>query len=171
MTTILAFDPSGNFHEGKGTTGTAYEDSAGNISLGQISAKDFSSAEEYWDEHIEAIQVGYPDHMVLEGYRLYHHKGQKADAQAKSILETPQLIGILRMTAFQMEIPLAIQYAADVKTRWNEDILVRKGYLEKKGNKYYFDGKPTTPHMRDALKHLLHFKLKERKKNESSKSV
>jgi hypothetical protein len=163
MTTILSFDPSGNFHEGKGNTGVALERN-GEIQLFQISAKDYDSAEEYWDNHEMTIMRHYPDQIVLEGYRLYHHKGQKADAQAKSILETPQLIGILRMAAYQWNIPLAIQYAADVKTRWSEDILVRKGYLEQKGNRYYFNGELTTPHMRDALKHLLHFKLKERKK-------
>jgi hypothetical protein len=162
---ILAFDPSGNFHEGKGTTGMAIEDKDGIIFLGEIKASNYESAEDYWMEHINLIHDNYIDHLVVEGYRLYDHKGQKASAQANSILETPQLIGALRVSARIEEVPLIIQYASEVKTRWSEDILVRKGYLEKQGNRYYYAGHPTSQHQRDALKHLLHFKLKERKKN------
>jgi hypothetical protein len=159
----ISLDISGNFHEGKGTTGVAIEVDDF-INLSEISSKDYQSAEEYWDAHVELIQWLFPDQIIVEGYRLYHHKGQSASAQAKSILETPQLLGVVRITAYQFHIPLEIQYAAEVKTRWNEDLLVRKGYLEKKGNKYYYKGEITSPHKRDALKHLLHFNLKESKK-------
>lgn len=159
----ISLDISGNFHEGKGTTGVAIERD-GEIDLYEISAKEYEAAEEYWDAHVELIQKHFPEQLIVEGYRLYHHKGQDAKAQAKSILETPQLLGVVRITAYQLNIPLTVQYAADVKTRWNEELLVRKGYLEKKGNKYYYKNEVTSPHKRDALKHLLHFNLKERKR-------
>lgn len=160
----ISLDISGNFHEGKGTTGVAIERDGG-IDLYEMSAKEYDSAEEYWDAHVELIQKHFPDNLIVEGYRLYHHKGQSASAQAKSILETPQLLGVIRITAYQLNIPLTIQYAADVKTRWNEDLLARKGYLEKKSNRYYFKGQLTSTHKRDALKHLLHFNLKESRKS------
>jgi hypothetical protein len=94
--------------------------------------------------------------MVIEGYRLYNHQGMKASSQANSLLETPQLIGILTLTSYQENIPLKIQFAKDVKTRWKDDVLAAKGILEKKGTRYLFKGKPTVTHERDALRHLMH---------------
>ncbi|QWE49741.1 resolvase [Paenibacillus phage SV21] len=163
MTTILALDISGNFEEGKGTTGVAFL-REGDIGLGTISSTKDKSAESYWGSIIETIDRLAPEHLVVEGYRLYHHKGKSSNVQANSILETPQLLGVIRYHCFKEGINLVIQYAKDVKTRWSEDVLCAKGYLEKKGNRYYHDEYLVNTHMRDALKHLLHFekyKLKE----------
>lgn len=154
---ILAIDPSGNFKEGRGTSGIALIEDGKILNLNEIRAKDFKCAEEYWNFHLNLIHDIKHDYLVIEGYRLYNHAGNKASNQTNSILETPQLIGVLRHYCYIHMKPLTIQYASDVKNRWSEKILVAKGYLEQKGNRYYWNGKPTNQHQRDALKHALHF--------------
>jgi hypothetical protein len=158
---VIAFDISGNFKEGKGTTGICHMYDGEVQWLDDIKASDYESAEAYWAEHEDCIQQECPDHIVIEGYRLYNHKGMSASTQANSDLETPQLLGFLKMVCYRMNIPYTIQYAADVKTRWSEDVLVRLGYLthELKGGKnfYYFNGKSAISHHRDSLKHALHY--------------
>jgi hypothetical protein len=158
---ILALDVAGNFKEGKGTTGMCVMRDGEPMYLADIHAGDFNSAEEYWAAHEDLIQELWPDHIVMEGYRLYNHKGMSAKTQANSDLETSQLLGFLKMVCYRMNIPYTIQYASDVKTRWSEDVLVRLGYLthELKGGKnyYYFNGKLAISHHRDSLKHALHW--------------
>jgi hypothetical protein len=154
---LLALDISGNFKEGKGTTGICLMENGEVTKLDAISAKDFDSVEEYWAEQGDYINREWPDHVVMEGYKLYNHKGMSAKTQANSDLETPQLLGFLKMVCYYLEIPYTIQYAADVKTRWSEDVLVQLGILEKKGTKYYWNGDSTVTHKRDALKHALHW--------------
>jgi hypothetical protein len=157
MTKILALDPSGNFHEGKGTTGYAIAKDGLPIQVGRISASEYNSAPEYWYAHTDLIHAVYPDEIVFEGYRLYNHKGMSASTQANSLLETPQLIGYLTMIAFLNQIPLTIQFAKDVKTRWSDDVLLNKGILTKSGRNLLFNGSPTVTHTRDALRHLMHY--------------
>lgn len=77
--------------------------------------------------------------------------------QANSELETPQLIGILKLTCYQWKIPYNVQFASEVKTRWGEEVLVRLGILEQKGNRYYWNGQATNNHLRDSLKHCKHW--------------
>jgi hypothetical protein len=158
---LIALDISGNFKEGKGTTGICKMVDGEVIELTDIKAKEYDSAEKYWSMHEEYIQQEWPDHIVIEGYKLYNHKGMSASTQANSDLETPQLLGFLKMGCYYMGIPYTIQYAADIKTRWSEDVLVRLGILEHqvKGNKnfYYHNGKLAITHHRDALKHALHY--------------
>ena len=152
--TILAIDPSGNFHEGKGTTGYCYLGEDGKIILGEIKAKEYESQELYWYKVLETLWLFSPKYLVYETYQLYHHKGMKAETQANSFLETPQLIGAIRMTAYRMGISSFGQSASEVKTRWSDKILQAKGYLGK-GNT--FQGQRTNDHKRDALRHALHF--------------
>jgi hypothetical protein len=154
---LLTFDPSGNFYEGKGTTGVCVMVDGEVQDLLTISAKDFNSQEEYWAAHEDLIMKEWPDHFCCEGYRLYNHKGMSAKTQANSDLETPQLLGFLKMVCYRWEIPYTIQYASDVKTRWQEPILVHLGHLEAKSGFHYFKGKKTVTHQRDALKHALHW--------------
>jgi hypothetical protein len=154
---LLALDISGNFKEGKGTTGMCIMEDGEVKELLAICAKDYDSAEAYWDAHNVYIQQEWPDHIVMEGYRLYNHKGMSAKTQANSDLETPQLLGFLKMMCYYLDIPYTIQYAADVKTRWSEEIMVRLGILEQKGTKYYWNGESTVTHKRDSLKHALHW--------------
>lgn len=156
-TKILAFDPSGNFHEGKGTSGFAIAENGQPVEVGRISAKDFNSAPEYWYAHMELINSVAPSHMVMEGYRLYNHKGMSAKSQANSILETPQLIGYLTMVSYLNNVPLKIQFAKDVKSRWKDDVLIAKGIITQKGSKLFFGDYPlVAEHEKDALRHLMH---------------
>lgn len=159
--TILAFDPSGNYTEGKGTTGYAVGVDHGDgwqIILGDINARDYKTMMAYWSAHVGRFALcGGAREIVMEGYRLYNHAGKEAKIQANSTLETPQLIGALRMAAWERKIPVKIQYAADVKTRWSDEILVRLGYLDKRGQLLYYNGNRTNTHQRDALRHLLHY--------------
>lgn len=154
---VLSFDPSGNHPtegEGSGTTGMAKEVD-GVITLHEIKASDFETTEEYWAYIRNGIEKIFPDYVVVEGYRLYNHKGQGAEKQANSTLQTSQLIGVIRMVCHDYKIPLTIQFASDVKTRWSEKVLQHTGFLDEKNR---FNGKQTNAHKRDALKHLLHFK-------------
>lgn len=154
---IIVFDPSGNFKEGKGTSGICFADSGRITELSQIRAKDFSETEAYWYAHIELIKNHNWDWVVIEGYRLYNHRGMKASSQSNSEFETVQLIGALKMACWMNHIPCTIQYASEVKSRWSEKVLVNSGILENSNGRYYFNGLPTNTHQRDALKHALHF--------------
>lgn len=159
---ILAFDPSGNFKEGKGTTGYCILDAdTGPIELGEIKAKYCESAEEYWNKHLIVMDMLYQtkqlDAVVIEGYRLYNHRGMKASTQANSELETPQLIGLIKWKCYDLGIPCTVQYASEVKTRWSDTVLVNIGQLEKLGGSLYFRGTLTNNHKRDALRHALHY--------------
>jgi hypothetical protein len=154
---IIALDPSGNFKEGKGTTGICVMEDGVVTDLTVLKASDFDLAEEYWAAHEDYIQREWPDHLVFEGYKLYNHKGKEAKMQANSELETPQLVGILKHTCYRLDIPYTVQFASEVKSRWQEAILVHLGYLEAKGGKWYWKGKVTLPHHRDSLKHALHY--------------
>lgn len=155
---ILSFDPSGNYgKEGMGTTGYAFMKDGIPEYLGEIKASNYESEVEYWAAHDDLILENLPDTIVCEGYRLYNHKGKSASMQANSELQTSQLIGAIKLVAYRMNIPIEIQYASEIKTRWSEDVLVRLGILEQKGNRYYFNGELTSTHKRDALKHALHY--------------
>lgn len=166
MTKILSFDPSGNSNhdngnEGNGTTGLAIAQDGQLLTLLEIKAEDFESTLDYWDDLYRMIEIEFPDYVVIEGYKLYNHKGMSAKTQANSTLMTSQLIGALRMKCYSMDIPVTIQFASDVKTRWSDRILEHEKYL---GLGLKFQGKQTNVHKRDALRHLLHFstyKLKE----------
>lgn len=155
---ILSFDPSGNFgKEGMGTTGTCVLENGDPVFLGQITAKSYLSEEAYWFTHLDFINAIEPDEIVIEGYKLYNHKGMKANTQANSELQTPQLIGAIKTYCYSKSIPLTVQFASDVKTRWSEKVLVAKGYLEEKNGRYRFMGSQTSTHKRDAMKHALHY--------------
>src|ERR1700741_913802 len=86
---ILSLDPSGNYNEGKGTTGFAKR-LDGSVKLGYIKATDYNSREAYWFAHRELFEKTFPDVLVIESYRLFGHKAKQ---QSGSSLETPMLIG------------------------------------------------------------------------------
>ena len=158
MLKIIAIDPSGNHDsekEGMGTTGLAYDNEINEISLHEIKASDYPNTCEYWFAVTDFLFQNNPQVVVIEGYKLYNHKGMSAQTQANSTLMTSQLIGAVRMWCHLRGVPCHIQYAADVKTRWSDKVLQAKGYLDEKNR---FNGEPTNAHKRDALRHLLHFK-------------
>lgn len=158
---VLSFDPSGNFNEGKGTTGYSLSlDSNLPHMLADIRAEDYKTREQYWFEHKEVIEVSFPDIIVIESYRLFGHKSKE---QTGSSLETPMLIGYLQMVAYEHNIPVVLQDPS-TKQRHSDDILVKTGILEKKSTKYYYKGVLTNLHQRDALRHDLYFNKFGRKK-------
>ena len=125
---ILAFDPSGNFKEGKGITGWCLLDTQTNkiAKFGYISAAMYPNQFAYWDAHITLIDslAGYAPVVVIEDFLLY---GNRATNQINSRFETPQLIGILKYECYKRGVMVYLQTAVSVKKRWNNKILVAKG--------------------------------------------
>lgn len=154
---IIAIDPSGNHDsekEGMGTTGLAVYRN-GTVELLEIKASEYTTTEAYWAAVVDFTMFNRPDHIVIEGYKLYNHAGMSAQTQSNSTLMTSQLIGAIKLAAYRALVPVTVQYASDVKTRWSDEVLQAKGILEA-GNK--FKGQQTNAHKRDSLRHLCHFK-------------
>lgn len=150
---LLSFDPSGNMHEGKGTSGWALFQDGKLAEFGHISAKDYNIQETYWDAHSNLIAELHPDGVLIESYKLFEHKAQ---SQSWSEVETAQLIGYLKMTCFHLYIPVAFQDPQQ-KQGVNDERLVKLGYFEKRGNRYYVDGKLAIIHERDAIRHGIYY--------------
>lgn len=150
---IIALDPSGSFWEGKGTTGISIFSAIEKKFLKRtfISAKDFNTAEEYWEAHIKFLEenINKDTCIVIEDYLLY---ADKATQQINSRMETPKLIGILQHWCHMNNVPYYMQTASLVKKRWTDEILYHKGYLEKKGKRY-----TVCEHTRDSMRHAVHF--------------
>lgn len=157
---VLALDPSGNFtsREGQGTTGWAFFDDDGNIKdFGRIYAGDCSTLENYWDAVSdimwEKLHNEHEMHVVCESYKL---QPSKAGAQSYSSLETPQLIGWLRMNAWEMGLKFVLQDPS-IKQRFTDEVLVKTGVITKKSGKHYVNGKSSVIHERDAIRHGLYY--------------
>lgn len=162
---VLSFDPSGNYNEGKGTTGYALghylgKEKSATIELGDISAADYNSRQAYWMAHKILIEQTLPDVVVIESYRLFGHKAKE---QTGSSLETPQLIGYMEMVCYELNIPVVLQDPS-TKTRHKDEILVAMNIVEKKGIRYFYKGKLTNLHQRDALRHNMYYVKYGRKK-------
>lgn len=159
---ILAIDPSGNFEEGKGTTGVCIFDCAKNkiLELVDIHAAAFKTKEEYWQQHCNLVQIfrqRFPKSIVIiEDFTL---DPRRALQQSHSKMETSKLIGILQLYCQQTNIPYRMQRAVDVKNRWADHILEYKNYIIKKNNMYYIPdvSKPMSRHCKDAIRHAVHF--------------
>lgn len=155
---VLALDPSGAYKEGLGTTGWCLFDQQSNkiMKFGFIYAGNFECQFHYWDAHIKLIDslAGYHPDVVIEDYLLY---GDRADAQINSRLETPQLLGIIKYETWKRGLFIYIQTAMQVKTRWSDDILVHKGYIKQKGNKYFIGDTMLSTHIKDSVRHALHY--------------
>lgn len=158
---IIALDPSGNWNEGKGTTGICYMDEFGNIiNVDELSASKYESPEAYWNAHIVILQRMQQEvssmETIIEGFRLY---ATKKNEQVNSQFETPQLIGVIRHWHYTTDTPLKITYATEVKIRWSDDILERTGYIYKKNGRRYLTATDQllNNHKTDALRHALHY--------------
>lgn len=159
---ILAFDPSGNFEEGKGTTGVCIFACKNNCinKLKDIHASTFESKEAYWQAHIDLIDQivnTMPNTIVvIEDFTL---DPRRALQQSHSKMETPKLIGILQLHCQQHNIPYKMQRAVEVKNRWADHILEFKKYIVKKNRMYYLPNgiKPISRHCKDAIRHAVHF--------------
>ncbi len=160
---ILAMDPSGNFMEGRGTTGWVLIDKDENIlDTGVIKAANFNRPEEYWNAHknlIEYYNNKYEASMivVLEDYILY---GNRSRSQTNSKMETCRLLGMLQWYCWKMRQPYALQRATEVKSRWADDILEYDGIIRKQGRFWVHtaSGIYLNPdHKRDAFRHAIHY--------------
>ena len=159
---VLSIDPSGAYNEGQGTTGWVLMDAVVRKvhMLGSIGAFKLSSDVSYWDAHLKMIEDMHKQIpqicLLVEEYLLYAHK---TEAQVNSRFETSQLIGILKHFAYKNDIPFYMQRAAEVKARWENDVLLKKHYLVKKKGHFYL----TEPdleigrHELDAYRHAIHF--------------
>lgn len=155
---VLALDPSGNYHEGKGTTGWCllHVETLKPIKFGYLKASKYGSQFEYWQAHLELIDnlFGYKPVIVVEDYMLYQDQAQ---VQINSRFETPKLIGVIEYECFLRGIEIHLQPAVLVKRRWADNILVHKGILTKEGNKYCVNGAPCIIHTRDSIRHAAHY--------------
>lgn len=150
MAEILAVvDPAGNSggKEGWGETGIAVFHDGKLVDFISISSQEYPSTEYYWFALWEVIKDS--NVIVCENYRLFAHK---ANQQAGSELETPQLIGFLRMQSWLLDIPFKFQRPAD-KARFSDEVLTSMGVFELRGNKHYCLNRSTNLHMRDAIRH------------------
>lgn len=150
---ILSLDPSGNFSEGKGTTGYALSLDGNLYKVDDIKASDYKIKEAYWLAHERLIEKHNPDVIVCESYRLFGHKAKE---QSGSSLETAQLIGYLQMVAYKENIPFILQDPS-IKQRFSDEIMCRLGLIVKKANRYFYKDALTNLHMRDAMRHNLYF--------------
>lgn len=166
---ILGIDPSGSFKEGKGTTGWCVYDTKNTqvIELESIRATTYPTAHAYWNAHLDLIankKQEYGSMIVsIEDYLLYKNKSSN---QINSIMETSQLLGIIKHFCYLQGITYYIRPAVLVKKRWADKVLVHKKLLYKQGIHLYAHcrSRPTCNHERDAIRHAVHcgyFDLKE----------
>lgn len=162
ITHVLALDPSGNFHEGKGTTGWVLMQLPNKlVARGCIYAADYKTAEEYWNKHIELLDYNFKRHkknlmVIIEDYILYQNR---AINQINSQIETCRLIGLLQWFCWSHRQAYILENAATVKTRWSDRVLLEKGIVTITNRKYVHQrsGLEMNEHSRDALRHALHF--------------
>lgn len=159
---ILAFDPSGNFEEGKGTTGWCLLDKSERLlGCGEIKAEEFQCKEAYWDEVVallENMNQRFPNLIVvIEEYILYR---DKCKSQTNSKMETCRLIGVLQWTCYKLQQPYSMQLATSVMHRWEDGLLIREGIVDvgKGGLRHKKSGKSLqVVHVRDAFRHAIHY--------------
>lgn len=157
---IICLDPSGNSSgkEGSGTTGIAFFRKEGLLTDGlfgfdDVKASDFEKPEDYWYAIWMIIWHSGADVIVCESYRLF---GNKAAQQTGSSMETPQLIGFLRMICWMNGKEFVLQDPS-TKIRHSDEVMVETGLAELIGGKHYVMGKPTNLHIRDAIRHGLYY--------------
>lgn len=156
---ILCFDPAGNFsdREGKGVTGWAYFIGNELSDFGDIKAADADSLEDYWHNHESLIDDFFHNYgvstIVCESFNL---NPGKAGAQSWSSMETPQLIGYMRMSSWVRNLKFVLQRPA-TKARVTDEILEHMGVIQKKNSRYYALNRQTNLHMRDAIRHGIYY--------------
>lgn len=158
--TIIGVDPSGSYNEGKGTTGIVVldPDAVWTESIA-VSAKDYNSQLAYWNGVIHTIEglirrASGDVAVSIEDYVLY---ANAAKAQINSEMETSKLIGALTIALYDYGVHIYLRSASQVKNRWNNEILIFKGYLVRDGASLRTaDGQPVNRHCLDALRHALH---------------
>lgn len=158
---ILALDPSGNFEEGKGTTGCCLLNAHTKqiILTTNIKAKSFPTKEAYWAAHIDFLVkfTGlYKDVIiVMEDFTL---NPKKALQQSYSKMETPKLIGIIQLACAEHKWPIKMQLPVEVKSRWPDTFLERKNIIVKRTRGHVTPaGLSVSRHEKDAIRHAVHY--------------
>lgn len=159
MKVILAFDPSGAFNEGKGTTGWCLmtEQTHEILDIGAVAAEDYPTDMQYYAANVDVLRFYRNRHgrdlkVVIEDYILY---AAQAQSQTNSHMETCQLIGILKYQAFLLDTPVTMQLANRVVERWNDKVLEAKGIMVNGKLR----GLQLNAHEKDAFRHALHFAI------------
>lgn len=161
---LLALDPSGNFKEGKGTTGWCIFNCADMrvAKTGYISALKYDNAEDYWGAHLALIDKYASKYkkgtfgLVIEDYLLY---ATRAASQVNSRMETPKVIGLMQYHCYKNKIPYYLEPASEVKNRWTNEILKHSGYIKEKSGHYYAPRlkQELNRHCLDAVRHAVHY--------------
>ena len=179
---ILAFDPSGNFHEGKGTTGWVLMNAKEKLlARGYISAEDYRCPEEYWNAVLDLIRYNHKKYganliVVIEDYVLYRERSLN---QTNSKMETCRLIGAMQYLCWRLKQDYSMQLASAVKQRWSDELLLREQILYRnRSNLIHTESNLSLGlgHTRDAFRHAIHFavcknKEKQGKKKQFNKGV
>lgn len=170
---VLGIDPSGNFFEGKGTTGwSVYDRDCDNfLRCGAIRADKALSQQSYWQEHLELINQMIKTYgkyglvVSMEDFVLY---SRQAKAQINSALETSQLIGVIKLFCWHKHVKLYIRTASQVKNRWTDNIMCNKCYIRKENSSFFADFKAgkLSDHERDSMRHAVHCAMFELTKEE-----
>ena len=161
---VIGVDPSGAFHEGKGTTGLAVYDIQKDriVQVETVAATEYTCLEKYLLANLNAILRLYHTYnqagnvvVSIEDFLVY---ATHAASFTNSKMETCQLIGLLRCELYLRKIKFYMRPASAVKQRWAENILVAKAYITKRGVSYYWNDRPQplATHERDAMKHAIH---------------
>lgn len=160
---IFAMDPSGNWNEGKGTTGWVLMDGHENLlERGYIAAKQYECPEAYWQGHVDLINKYnrlYKGQLivVMEDYVLYRERSQE---QTNSRMETCRLLGVLQWHCWKLKQPYSIQMASAVKHRWSDELLLREHIVYKNGKDIVHTDSNLSLgliHTRDAFRHAIHY--------------
>ena len=158
---VIGIDPSGAFHEGKGTTGIAVYDRQEDkiVDITTLCASDYPSLEAYFVAHhslITKLRHKYLDVVVsIEDFLVY---GTHATTFTNSHMETCQLLGYLKTILYTECVKYYLRPAAMVKKRWSNDILAHKGYVRKVGASCFHErvSGALATHMLDAIRHAVH---------------
>lgn len=160
---IVAFDPSGSFKEGKGTTGWVLMDYKERLlERGYTPASDYKCPEEYWNGVLDVLYKYHNRYkgeliVVIEDYVLYRDRSEN---QTNSQMETCRLIGVMLWTCWRLNQPYTLQLAASVKNRWSDELLLREGIIYRRGRDLRHsqsDLSLALIHTRDAFRHAIHY--------------
>lgn len=133
---VMAFDPGE-------TVGWALFDGPELIDCGQHRTTEWTR-----DQIIglrDLIRSTAPHQVVFESYRVY---GWKTDSHANNEMHTSQIIGILRETCLEWDVPYAMQ-SAQIAKQFVTDDKLKAWNLWQTGQK----------HARDAIRHAVYWQI------------
>lgn len=123
-----------------------------------IKASKYTTQNDYWKEHTTLITNCFVSYkkliVVMEDYVLY---ADRAKTQINSKMETCRLLGILQNHCNTLKIPYHLELASAVKNRWEDKVLLYKGYIVKYKNTFYANDKAVDRHAKDAIRHAVHY--------------